>query len=238
MEKKCTQCKIVKPYKEFSILSRAKDGLNYRCKSCCSAYYNNLYAKIKENKIQKSKAYYYDNKEKILLKRKKDYNSVEKKIYNKIYFTLNKSEIKNKKLDYERNKMRTDLNYRLIKIMRKMILRLITNKKECTFDLLGYSKEELLNYLKRPPNINEEIDHKIPVSWFVKDAPIYIISHLKNLQILSKETNRNKRNKYADLIDEDYYQIAINFIKENYKTKIKHYGNITTSNTLEASNRP
>jgi hypothetical protein len=223
MSKICAKCKLKKDLSEFSKLSRASDGLNYRCKVCCSEYYNSLYDKIKIKKSENQKIYYQKNKDKIIEKIKLRYDSNKKKIYNKIYNKLNKDSINHNKNIYEINRVKNDPHYRLIKIMRKMVHRILNNKKDSTFKLLGYNKNDLLNELGRCPNKDEHIDHKIPVSWFIKETPIYIISHFKNLQIISKEQNFKKLNTYSDLVDYEFYLIAINYIKENYKNKVKHY---------------
>jgi len=224
MEKKCAKCGIIKKISEYSKLSRSSDGFHYRCKSCCNEYYKSLYPKIRERKIDSAKSRYSLNKESIIQKAKSRYDSNKKRIYNKQYNVANRLKINSYKNQYEKKKVLNDPNYRLIKIMRKSLYRLVKNKKEPTFSIVGYSKETLIKWLGRCPNLNEAIDHKIPVSWFLNDAPISIISHYKNLQILDKSDNSKKSNSYSDIIDFDFYEMAINYIKEKYKPKVKHYG--------------
>jgi hypothetical protein len=225
MKKICAKCKIEKDYSEYSKLSRASDGLNYRCKVCCSEYYSTIYNRIKDKKILYQKERYLLKRDDILIKQKIRYNSEEKKKYNRQYNLLNKDKINFKKNVYEKNRYANDLNYKLIKNMRKIVHRLVNNKKDSTFNILGYNQNTLLNYLGKYPNSNEHLDHKIPVSWFIVDAPINIVSHYKNLQILSKEENFKKSNNYSDIVDYDYYLLSITFIKPQFKTKIKHNGN-------------
>ena len=38
MKKRCSKCKHELPLSEFSKRSASKDGLNYKCKTCCRVY--------------------------------------------------------------------------------------------------------------------------------------------------------------------------------------------------------
>ncbi len=57
MEKVCNTCKISKPLSEFTKLKIAKDGLQYKCKSCQKDY--------REDNKENHKQYLIDNKEHI-----------------------------------------------------------------------------------------------------------------------------------------------------------------------------
>lgn len=65
-----------------------------------------------------------------------------------------------------------------------------------------------------------DIDHKIPVSWFVSTTPPHIVNHLHNIQPLTKENNINKSNRYADSVTESYYHEVLPFIKSDYQKNI------------------
>lgn len=83
MMKTCSKCKTEYPATSeyFQLQNQRKDGLDGRCKSCCSKYYKQYYASHKDErakvaekyyaknrkKINKQMSqYYYDNKEKLL----------------------------------------------------------------------------------------------------------------------------------------------------------------------------
>jgi hypothetical protein len=223
MEKKCCKCGLTKPVSEFHVLSRASDGLNYRCKTCCNDYYKSLYPSFKEKKIKQSRKRYFTNKDKILDQRKNLYDPIKKKDYNRNYNLINKFNIKLRKNEYEKNRIKSDSEYRLIKIMRRMVYRLLKSKKDTTFFLLGYSKDTLINWLGRLPNSDECVDHRIPVSWFIKETPITIISNYQNLQILSKSENVKKSNSYCDPVTKDFYDLSFKYIKQDKKINIKFY---------------
>ena len=97
--------------------------------------------------------------------------------------------------------------------------------------MLGYSYNDLINHLKKVPNKNENIDHIVPVSWFIKGTPVNIINALDNLQILTKEKNLFKSNAYSDEIKYTFFKKIEQYLKINNLTKIK----IKYENTLQSS---
>lgn len=124
----------------------------------------------------------------------------------------------------KKNRVLIDDNYRLIKIMRKLVTRMLTNKKDSTYNILGYTKEELIIGLGGLPTKGDSVDHKIPVSWFIKNAPIHIVSSIQNLQIITRSENCKKSNKFSHSVDYSYYIKALEYIKNEYKSKITHNG--------------
>jgi len=63
--KTCTLCKIEKPLTEFGAMTKAKDGLQFRCKPCLSAKGKDYYAKNKSKINADSKRYREANKERL-----------------------------------------------------------------------------------------------------------------------------------------------------------------------------
>jgi hypothetical protein len=103
--KRCYKCKIEKTQDEFSKGNRAKDGLQSKCRSCYSAYFQ-------ENKIKMSdsrKEYREKNKEKIS-ESKKQYAEANREVLNKKkkdYYTKNKDTLlAQMKIYYEANRDR------------------------------------------------------------------------------------------------------------------------------------
>ena len=66
MKKTCTKCNIEKSVEEFAVDKRYPAGSVSQCKSCKSEYDRVHYQKNKARKLKQNKAYYYDNREKIL----------------------------------------------------------------------------------------------------------------------------------------------------------------------------
>jgi len=221
--KKCNKCLEIKSFDEFGIEGRSKNGYKPRCKKCTNEYYNSLYDKFKENKLKKAKIYYAENKEYLkTLRINYTIDKDKKSKYNKVYNILNKEKINKLKNEYEKNKIKNDSNYRFIRNVRRLVRRTIEIKTESTFDLLGYSKNDLLKSLGKYPEQGESIDHKVPVSWFIEYSDIKLINHLENLQILTTKDNLIKSNTFAHKISKNYYELIKNTIKPKYLNKINY----------------
>lgn len=120
MVKTCTKCKVEKEVAEFNKYKKAKDGLQYNCKSCRKQYRQENKERIKERnkkynqankerRNEKQKEYYQANKEK-LKEIAKEYRQDNKEYYkelNKEYRQSNKEIIKQyRKKYYQDNKER------------------------------------------------------------------------------------------------------------------------------------
>ena len=66
----------------------------------------------------------------------------------------------------------------------------------------------------------DQVDHKVPISWFIETTPPHIVNDLRNLQPLNEGKNKSKRNFYSHKIDKDYYDLILEYIKEKYKNQI------------------
>ena len=60
-EKECTKCGEVKPFSEYNKMKCGKHGLQFKCKACDRAYYEQNKKRI----IARTAKYYDDNKDKI-----------------------------------------------------------------------------------------------------------------------------------------------------------------------------
>jgi len=222
--KKCNGCGLVKPVSEFGKEARAKNGYKPRCKECYNAYYNLKYPSFKEKKIEAANRRYTNKRDELLLK-SKDYSrrpdvKIKKFAYGKKYREENLQYLKAKANEREKFLVKTNLEYRLIKNHRKLIYNLKIAKTGRTKEMLGYGKDELIFALGRLPELNESIDHKIPVTWFIKDTPIKIINSLLNLQILTRSENSKKGNSFCHPVSKEFLQQCLPFIKPIFKTKI------------------
>jgi len=63
--KKCTKCRLDKPYSEFRIDSRIKSGLRSQCKSCDCSYAKEYYPKIRNTVLKRIKEWRLKNKDKL-----------------------------------------------------------------------------------------------------------------------------------------------------------------------------
>jgi len=168
-----------------------------------------------------NKKYYENNKENInkYISDWKENNINKQKEYFQDYYQNNKQFINQRQKEYNQTIPHI---VRWRNILKGTLERLGKDKENKTHKLLGYSSNELKEYLDKQ-NMdwnNDEIDHKIPLSWFNDNAPINVINDLRNLQSLNKEQNRKKNNIYADSVNKEYYDLVIEYIKEEYKNKI------------------
>jgi len=209
--KKCNKCGEVKDFIFFGKEARAKNGYKPRCKKCTNEYYNSIYLKIKDGKIEKSKIDYQKNKAAILVKRKEYYEKNKPKILlrNKLYLRKRKIEF-----PYLRN----------LSSFRTLVKRMLKDTSKKTFEYLGYNFSDLIETLGRAPELGEQIDHKIPISWFVQGTEMKIIFSLNNLQILPASENASKGNRYCHEVDLKYYNLIKPHIKKEYLNQIKYHG--------------
>lgn len=209
-QKTCKYCKIIKFLSEFPT---EKNKPISKCKSCKSLH-NKIWReknkdkiKIKnkekwqvrkndKNYIDKQREYYLNNKEEILLEKKK-------------YYIENKDKILYRHKKYEQKQLKGNPLFRLRKNIRRR-LHLALNgkfKTKTTLNLIGCTWDELKVYLesKFETGMTWEnygyygwhIDHIIPVSSFDLENPIELkkCMHYTNLQPLWMEKNLKKGNR-------------------------------------------
>jgi actin-related protein len=222
--KKCNKCLLVLPVSEFGIESRAKNGYKPRCKKCTNEYYREFYAtSYREKKIEIEKKKYIESPKKNVEQAKNRYQKRKHKAreYNRKYRTENRDRINKKMCEYISKRRKVDPLFRAQQFLRKQVTRLVKNKTNRTNKLLKYGAHDLVNHLGRMPNADENIDHKIPITWFIEDTPAHIVCHLENLHILNASENFKKNNTYSHPVSAEYYKMCIGYIKEKYKTEVK-----------------
>lgn len=235
LEKKCSECEIIKDIKEFSIKRSSKDGYQDKCKGCVNIYYKKY---IEENKDYYKK-YREENKDYYKKKNKKwkEDNKNKIKEYSKVYYDENRHRIleyskvyreENKDYfnKYYRKRISNDPLYKLRINMRNLIRSSLRNngykKNSKTNNILGCSYEELLDHLNNNKygfvygDENLDIDHIIPLSKATTKDEIIKLNHYSNLQLLPAEYNRHiKRDN--DFDKEDFEE----WLKNNIKNKNK-----------------
>jgi hypothetical protein len=100
------------------------------------------------------------------------------------------------------------------RLLHLTIRALDTNKTTSTYVELGYTPQEFLNVVG-DKQINCDLDHKIPISWFKKHTPFSIVNSLDNLQWVDSKYNRAKQNFWFDNISSDFFNVIKQHIKEN-----------------------
>lgn len=209
--KRCYKCKVEKPLNGFCKNKKHKDGLNEICKDCKKKY--NL--KNSERDKEYSKLNYNPEKSKKYNTKFRNTNPE----YQKEWYRSNKEKHKEYSINY---KIKYPHVARWRQILNDTLIALNQIKTSNTRTLLKYSAQDLKEHLDKQGMIwgKHEIDHKIPVTWFKSTTPSHIVNDLRNLQPLSKNDNQSKSNSYAHKVDIDYYNIAIEWVKEEYKINL------------------
>lgn len=188
-------CKICNTQKEFTEFTFRKDRGTYDsyCKVCRSEYYK---------KKDYDRKQYFENYSRIV--------TPERKLYLQEY-------LKPRRYKYRAK----DKENRALYDVLKRVLRYTSVKRVNSKDaILGWSKAE---FTERVGVITEgyHVDHKIPISWFLKDTPVSIINALDNLHLLPGEINTAKRNRYCHRVSRDFLQKVRPFIKPRYLQKLE-----------------
>lgn len=195
--KVCKTCKQDKPLEDYYSGKGYVGGKNPNCKVCMKA------SKNKDVQNAASKRYRDRHPEKRLEQNRK-------------YRAENPEKVRKVNTDYSNMKYRTDAVYRLQTILRQQIVDYIKYKKnERIAQLLGYTAEDFITR-HGEGSLSDHIDHKIPKSWFVENAPINLIWHLDNLQWLNGVENDSKGNRYMHPVPSEFISLALPYIKHQY----------------------
>jgi hypothetical protein len=186
--KKCNKCQIEKSINDFHKDKYSKDGIDNRCKQCRSDYFQ-------------------ANKE-IYRKRTAEWKE------NNIDKWREQDSLRQKKRRKEKPHLR-----RWAVLLERALKRTSQSKTTTTYNLLKYTPQELKEHLENQGMDwdKHDIDHKVPLTWFISETPPHIVNDLRNLQPLDRNLNKTKSNSYSSKIDPDYYSIIIKWVKEEYK---------------------
>jgi len=213
----CCECKVEKDLIYFNKNKNLKDGLNNRCKTCCSNRNKNRYQNKKEIIKQQTNLYYHNNKETISEKNKT------KPSYHKnnpeYYSEYRKNNIEKQRQYYKQWREKNTNIYRLRIQIWWWIQKRGIEKEAKTEKILGYNFKEFKEKIG-VPKLNQQLDHKIPLSWFKNETPINILFNLENLHYIDENINKTKSNSYCDKVNDDYKKIIIKYIKDKYKNKL------------------
>jgi hypothetical protein len=193
--KTCHRCKKDQDISCFNKDSKSKDGFKASCKKCISSY---------------NKKYTFKNRIKLREQTKqwREQNKEHADSYMLNYQEKNKDKIYKKSTEYHRIRYNNDPIFKLRRLLRDRIYKVISNKKVTskTKELLGCSFEHLKQYLESLFGLEMswsnhgtiwEIDHIKPVSSFdlTDKEQQKQCFHYTNLQPLTKKENRIKSNK-------------------------------------------
>lgn len=187
MTKVCNVCKVDKPVTEF-YFKKTQNTYYYNCKECGKKE-QRKYNKDKKSEISVSKKQYYVENAELIKKRKKTHNIDKERRDEKF-----------------RERYKTDINFRILQLLRGTIRRAIKSKKsDRTIKYLGCSIEHFKNYIasKFLSGMSWEnhgkwhLDHIYPVSLVDvnNEEQIRKVFHYSNYQPLWAAENIRKSNK-------------------------------------------
>ncbi len=212
--KQCCTCKIQKPLEDFFKSKKDIDGVQRQCKVC----------KKKSNKPEANKVRCKKYREKNP-KRSADSSKAwrdKNQNYSLDYYYNNKEAWIGRTARYLKDRYNTDGYYRIQKILSSQVWSFLSGKTKSsrTMKLLGYTAKDFVEILGLGLE-DQQVDHKIPITWFVEDTPLNIVWSLDNLQWIDAKQNRSKGNRFADPVSEEYLQQVIPYIKGDFKSHIK-----------------
>jgi len=204
MEKICSACKEKKNINNFHL---AKGVPLSRCKCCINKANKEWYNKNKHKKIEYNRQWAENNKDLARAYKRKYYykNSDKMNETSTAWRKRNKDKHVKNVVRSTKKRYKNDLLFRLAHLIRRNVQR-VTNaikkdKELCSLEYLGCSLEEFKLHIESLwlegmcwDNHGEwHIDHKIPLSWFIKnsDDP-WKANHYLNLQPLWAEDNLQK----------------------------------------------
>lgn len=177
--------------------------------------YMNVYRKTNKWKLSKEKSdkkYYQKNKQNINECNKiwKENNLEKFYLCNKKWSKNNPDKVKLAQKKYREN----NPHYKIRNLFHNLKNSTNQNIIKPKFEFIKKHIEDQFTNDMNWSNI--EIDHKIPISWFIKETPSTLINDLRNLHPLFKEENRKKSASYCHLINYEYFYIINQYIKKEH----------------------
>ena len=238
--KYCIECSEISK-KECSLKFRKKEENKEKLLKYGKKYYNMNKERLKPIR----KKWREDNYDKDRKYNKERYDSFDKeRLYN--YYEQNKEEINRKRSEYRKTEeykkwkkeydLKNSYKSRYRDSLKSVIKRLKLKKNNYTNELLGYSDLDFKLHIESQfvgdmswENKNSfEIDHIIPISAFIENTPLNIVSALDNLKPMDPIDNLKKFTS----IDYDHiniYEKYIDFLKPEYSMDVLNYLNVIKS---------
>ena len=221
----CSKCGFEGSVEHFSKGADSPKNKIYksRLKGVCKVCRNKQQVEYRKNNPDKFKKY----DKKTYARRKKDPEFMEyKKEHSQEYSKRPEVRKRNNKSTMERR--RANGTYHTRRLLTNTYNQLGSNRppNQRTKKLIGYDGYELIEAIGEKPKGAHDIDHLIPLSWFVKDAPPHIACDLRNLEWKKHKDNITKRNHYADPVSTELFEVVKPYLKEEYITRFEIKGDM------------
>jgi len=230
-EKSCSKCKRVQPMSCFGVLKAAPDGHRYDCRDCRKMYYTQNHTAILENKAK-----YWINKRDKIKQQRIQYRTIHAAKYKQVRAEYRQ---RPRVMEYQRimNRRRyaTNPSCQLRSLISTRIyecLRRYDSKKQhSSIKYLGCDITHYKSWLEFQFDAQMswsnygtywEMDHIIPIARVdISDVRNqYFVFHWTNMQPLTKEANRVKRD---DLHLHHYFNNIVNVNRFHSKHKHKQF---------------
>ena len=188
MSKACTECKVVKPFTDFSKHKTTRDNLQCACKACFKLRQHQTYVEKKTEINVRNNAHYANNKDAVRVKHAE-------------YFQQNKEKV-NLRI---KQRLDTDPQFKICRNMRRRLVQVIETKGKTKFlsDALGCTWEQFQAYLESQfsPEMTWTnhgtywvVDHIVPCVFFdhTKENQRKACWHYTNFQPLESMANIKK----------------------------------------------
>ena len=184
--KRCATCKKIKGIAEYTKRTRSADGLNYECKMCVKKYHRK-WQKENKDKVKKIQEAFFKRH----ATTKSEYQKDWQKEYNKMNYQRYKEARKKYYKEYFEKYPHRHTSKRVLADMRKSGAAPKWLDKDMLMEIDSFY--ECAKALKTVRGIQYEVDHIIPlISKYVCGLHVPW-----NLQILTKEENREKGNSIS-----------------------------------------
>lgn len=213
----CPRCKLSKNFSEFPISKNRKGGLAGHCKECKKYLCNNWYLRNVDTVARQGKKWRADNPDRLTEINQLWYleNKEHADNRSKMYRQNHRDYIRKYQLEYELNRIKTDLQFKLTKLLRTRLAIAIKNNQKVGSAVrdLGCSVDFLKQYLESKflPGMSWSnhgfgtykwhIDHIIPLDSFDLTDRKQLLNacHYTNLQPLWQEDNLRKGSKILSI---------------------------------------
>lgn len=183
----CSGCNELKTFSSFAVNKSSSDGYHSKCKVCKKAYHKEWYNRNKAAKSAKNKEYKVLNADKYSAQQKEYYRNTkeQRKAYHQDWYSKNKDRVlAQQKSYYEANKD---------KVFAKTIAR--SRHQYAMYSRLSKAYKAEIDGMYQFTSIFSgfEVDHIVPI----KGEKVSGLHTPSNLQVLSREENRRKRNNFS-----------------------------------------
>lgn len=188
------------PITEFYASGQTKDGYQCFCKACMT---------------EQIKSWHERNWARYDTPERKEKNRLELKAW--YANPENKEKHKKAVVEYNKNKMKTDVLYRI----RQNLLNIVNAKKRYNIDKtkLNFTKEQFLEKLGDEAErmwakeISPRIDQVVPLQWFVPGTPVVVLYNLDNITLTDMSLPKNSDRPYPLYVTAQLYKAIRPFIE-------------------------